>query len=251
MNICTRERSGKVKWDFRGDYVKRQGYELMRMTLLLFGWLLLAIAGIGIAGAADDPGNAPAFPGQPQIPHSFYGAIEAAGNPVPDRVPVEARAEGVSIGIPGNPLYTHAGGYGSADPFTPRLEVQGTLSRGTGLTFFVGGIQAEVQAGDSQEPWTASYPFSPGEVTELNLRVAVEVTPDPGYKETSTQTAPLTPAERTSAGGVNPSTEMMFGLIAILVILAIVAFYFGKRAEKSKGEGDQESSGDGDDPGQK
>ncbi len=221
----------------------------MRMTILLIGCLLLAITGMGVPGTADDTATEPAFPGQPQIPHSFYGTIEAAGSPVPAGVPVEVRAEGVFAGIPGNPLYSHAGGYGSQDPFKPRLEVQGTLHGGSSLTFYVGGVQAEVQAGGSSDPWSTTYRFSPGSVTELNLRVAAMVTPDPAYHETREPSSHSTPTTVPRAGPVNPSTEMMFGLIAILVILGILAFYFGKRAKKSGEESEPESADEKDGPG--
>jgi hypothetical protein len=232
-----------------GDYVARHGCEIVRATILLIGCLLLAVTGMGSPGIADDLAAAPAVPGQPQIPHSFYGTIEAAGGPVPAGVPVEARSEGVFSGIPGNPVYSHAGGYGSEDPFKPRLEVQGTLPGGSILTFYVGGVQAEVQAGGSTDPWSTTYRFSPGSVTELNMRVAAMVTPDPAYQETAEPSAHTTPATVPRAGTVNPSTEMMFGLIAILVILAILAFYFGKRAKESGNESKQESGGGKDGPG--
>lgn len=225
-----------------------QGFKLMRIILLLIGCLLLAVAGVGVAAAADDSGPVQGFPGQPQLPHSFYGTIEAAGNPVPAGVPVEARAEGVITAVSGNPVYSYAGGYGSADPFTPRLEVQGDISSGTGLTFYVGGVQAEVQHGGSSGSWSSTYPFSPGEVTELNLRIATVVTPDPEYHETAGQSVPRTTGASAQPGSVNPSSEMMLILIVILIILGIIAFYFGKRAEKAKKEGDQERVGDKDEP---
>ena len=235
--------------DIGGDYVTRNGSEIMRMTILLIGCLLLAFTAVGVPGMADDAAVGLAFPGQPQIPHSFYGTIEAAGNPVPAGVPVEVRAEGVSSGIPGNPIYSHAGGYGSQDPFKPRLEVQGTLPGGTSLTFYVGGVEAEVQEGGSPDPWSTTYRFSPGSVTELNLRVAAVVTPDPAYQETLEPAAHSTSATVPRAGPVNPSTEMMFGLIAILVILGILAFYLGKRAKRSQKESAQESADEKDRPG--
>lgn len=204
------------------------------ITLSLVGIILL-MAGTGIALAqAPAGGDVSAVPGQPQLPHSFFGTIITAGGPVPAGVPIEVQAEGVTTGIPGNPIYSLAGGYGSADPLTPRLEVQGTLTPGTPLTFYVGGIQADVKQAGSSREWENTYPFSPGAVTELNLRVTAVVTPDTAYHETAVPSLSPTPLVTLSAGGVNPSTDMMIGLIAILVILAIIAFYFGRRAERSK-----------------
>lgn len=211
----------------------------MKLSVLLVLILVSAVAGTGIVSAAPDSDAPPALPGQPQLPHSFYGTIEAAGNPVPAGVPVEARAEGVVLGLPGNPLFSREGRYGSVDPLTPRLEVQGTLGRGTALTFYVGGIEAEVQAGGLGGAWTGSFPFSPGDVTELNLRVATAVTPVAGYVEPTDITLAATPVPAVTSQVVNPSTDMMIGLIIILVILGAVAYYLGKRAEKKKTSPDQ------------
>lgn len=204
----------------------------MKIRVLLVGFLVIALAGAGIASAESD--SPPAFPGQPQLPHSFYGTLEAAGNPVPAGVPIEAIAEGVVTGLAGNPLYSREGRYGSPDPLTPRLEVQGTLATGTGIAFFVGGIRAEVQAGGSGGAWTSSYPFKPGAVTELNLRVAQAVTPVPGYVESPDLTLAVTPVATTTSQVVNPSTDMMIVLIGVLVVLGIVAYFLGRRAEKKK-----------------
>jgi len=194
-----------------------------------------------MVSAESDAVQGPVLPGQPQIPHSFYGTIEAAGNPVSAGVPVEVHAEGVTTGLPGNPVYSREGRYGSPDPLTPRLEVQGSLSSGTQLIFFVGGVQAEVQAGGPAGTWTSSYPFSPGGVTELNLRVASMVTPVAGYQESPEPTLATTAVVTIPAGGVNPSTEMMIGLLSVLVILGIIAFYLGRRAEKAKSVQEQDA----------
>jgi len=120
------------------------------------------------------------------------------------------------------------------DPLIPRLEVQGTLATGTDIAFFIGGIRAEVQAGGPGGAWTSSYPFKPGEVTELNLRIAQAVTPVPGYVELPEMTLAATPVVTTTSQVVNPSTDMMIVLIGVLVVLGIVAYYLGRRADKKK-----------------
>ncbi len=218
---------------------------VMRWSILLICCLLLAGFGTGMVSAEAEDGQGAVFSGQPQLPHSFYGTIEAAGSAVPAGVPVEVRAEGITTGLSGNPIHSRQGGYGSPDPMIPRLEVQGMLASGTPLTFFVGGVTAEVQAGGPAGPWTGSYPFSPGEVTELNLRVGTVVTPDPGYRESIEPTIATTLPATVPAGGVNPSTDMMLVLISILVVLGIVALYLGRRAEKTKKtEGGREETGD-------
>lgn len=217
---------------------------IMRRIILLIGCLVIAGVGMGMVTADAEEGQGLMFPGQPQLPHSFYGTIEAAGNLVPAGVPVEVRTEGVTTGVSGNPVFSSPGRYGSSDPMIPRLEVQGTLGSGTLLTFFVGGVQAEVQAGGPAGSWTGSYPFSPGGVTELNLRVATVVTPDPGYQESPMSTIAATPLITGPATGINPSTDMMIVLISILVVLGVVAFYLGRRAEKTKKSREEDTGTD-------
>lgn len=233
--------TGKCSIAIDGKYLAGTGYGTMKISVLLVGLLVVALTGAGMVSAEADSNSPPAFPGQPQLPHSFYGTLEAAGNPVPAGVPVEAIAEGVVTGLAGNPIYSREGRYGSVDPLTPRLEVQGTLATGTGIAFSIGGIRAEVQAGGSGAAWTSSYPFKPGEVTELNLRIAQAVTPVPGYVESPKLTLAATPVVTTTSQVVNPSTDMMLVLISVLVVLGIVAYYLGRRAEKKKTTPDQDA----------
>jgi len=40
---------------------------------------------------------------------------------------------------------------------------------------------------------------------------------------------------------VNPSTDMMIVLIGVLVVLGIVAYYLGRRADKKKASPEQDS----------
>ena len=129
------------------------GFDSMRTVFPIAGILVLLIAFYPVYGA-----DAPAIPSdasipQPLIPHSFYGSVMAAGSPVPAGVPVEAVAGGIRNGIPGNPIYSKEGGYGSQDPFAPRLEVQGTMDPGTEILFYAGGIQAEVRPAGTAGEW--------------------------------------------------------------------------------------------------
>jgi len=116
---------------------------------------------------------------QPVLPQTFFGTIEAGGQPVPAGVLVEVSGEGIRSGVMGNPVFSHEGGYGSADPMAQRLEAQGAISPGSPLTFFVGGVRAEVHDVAGQGGWLSEYAYTPGSVTELNLRVVPEVTPAP------------------------------------------------------------------------
>ena len=135
---------------------------------------------------------APAFSQPPSLPHSFYGAVEINGLPAPVGAQVEARGAGVLIGIDGNPLtVTVAGRYGGPGGFDPKLVVQGQISTGTSIYFYVNGAPAECAVPGGS--WQASYPFNSGAVTELNLRIlgptpTHTATPTPTPTNTSTPT---------------------------------------------------------------
>lgn len=232
------------------------GFDSMRTVFPIAGILVLLIAFYPVYGA-----DAPAIPSdasipQPLIPHSFYGSVMAAGSPVPAGVPVEAVAGGIRNGIPGNPIYSKEGGYGSQDPFAPRLEVQGTMDPGTEILFYVGGIQAEVRPAGTEGEWKASFPYSPGSVTNLDLRVSVPVTPDPGFRIPPEETRSPSSVASPQNSQPNPSQNFMIGLIVILVILGLAAFFLERRADKKKesgaeGESDKDHRNDSSSAGQK
>ncbi len=106
----------------------------------------------------------------PPLPHAFYGNLTINDSPAPVGTQVEARGEGVSTGIEGNPIVTTAAGsYGSPDPMGSKLIVQGDILDGATLTFYVNGVEAE---GVTAE-WHS------GEVTELDLTVTIVIPPPP------------------------------------------------------------------------
>jgi hypothetical protein len=108
----------------------------------------------------------------PQLPQAFYGRVEMGGNPVGQGYSVEAIGQGVRK-IEGNPVRTLADGtYGAANFTAQRLLVQGDVASGTPLEFYVGNIKAEVFDVAVGSSWNTTYSFKPGEVTELNLRIA-------------------------------------------------------------------------------
>jgi hypothetical protein len=122
---------------------------------------------LGIPATADEADT------QPQLPQAFYGVVEAGGSPVGQGYSVEAVGPGVSSNITGNPVTTRADGtYGALDFTIQKLLVQGTIATGTPLEFYIGGIRAEVYDIAAGGSWNATYAFQPGEVTELNLRIA-------------------------------------------------------------------------------
>ena len=141
----------------------------------------------------------PVFAQAPQLPHAFYGSVEINGAPAPVGAQVEGRAEGVKVGVPGNPLTTTVEGkYGSTSAFEPRLLVQGTLTTGTPIEFYVNGQRASVSV--SGGIWRETFLYEVGGVTELNLRVGdASVTSTPAATSTAVPpTATLAPSATTA-----------------------------------------------------
>jgi len=105
----------------------------------------------------------------PPLPHAFYGTVEINDSPAPVGTQVEARGEGVRTGIEGNPILTVAAGvYGSPNPMGSKLIVQGDILDGATVTFYVNGVSTEQTA-----EWHS------GEVTGLDLSVAIPIPPPP------------------------------------------------------------------------
>jgi hypothetical protein len=98
---------------------------------------------------------------QPSIPHAFYGTVTIDGETAPIGTEVEARGDGVTTGIPGNPIVTtEVGQYGSADPMEDRLIVQGDIEDGAILMFYVNGL-----------PTGQTAPWHSGDTTRLDLNL--------------------------------------------------------------------------------
>jgi hypothetical protein len=87
-------------------------------------------------------------------------------------IPVEAVGPGVISGVSGNPIASGSGAYGAPGPIGSKLIVQGDIESGTPIEFYVGGEKAEVFPVATNGPWLEAYPYLPGEVTELNLRIS-------------------------------------------------------------------------------
>lgn len=203
---------------------------MSKRTIVIFTGLVLACLMATLVSAQGDMA-------QPVFPQSFYGSIEAAGQPVPAGVIVEAKGAAVKTGILGNPIFSKEGGYGSPDPMGTRLEVQGELSPGDEITFFVGGVQAEVLDVKAGTGWVQVYTYSPGDATELNMRIAVPVTPVSGMTivtHTGESTLMTTQVDTLPVGGVAPTPLMTSGMIIVLVILGGVAYYYGRKGKKKE-----------------
>ncbi|MEM3434177.1 MAG: Ig-like domain-containing protein [Candidatus Methanomethyliaceae archaeon] len=153
----------------------------MKMVLVLLVWALLALVPI-LASDAQEP---------PQLPHAFYGTVEINGLPAPVGTEIKATGAGVLVPAPGNPIQvTVAGRYGGPGGFDPKLIVQGNVTNGTPLSFWVNGVRAQCAVPGG--PWQDTFPFQAGAVTELNLRV-VGPTPTPTHTPTNTFTPTWTP----------------------------------------------------------
>ena len=133
---------------------------LQHATLLIVGVVLIA-AITATPTQAQQP---------PPWPQEFYGSVEVNGQPAAVGAQIEARGAGVTIPAPNNPLtVTVAGRYGGPTFGDPKLAVQGIIAVGTPVEFYVDGVKAECARPGG--PWQSSYPFTAGDITELNLRV--------------------------------------------------------------------------------
>jgi hypothetical protein len=168
-------------------------------TLILSTFVVFALVGmVTVSGEAQQP---------PPLPHAFYGRVEINGQPAPVGTVVEARGQGVLVGVPGNPIsISQAGRYGGPGAFDQKLVVQGDIAEGTQIAFFVNGIRAQCALPGGG--WQDSVPFHSGGITELNLRIVQEGTPPPTPSVTPTKTAisktpTMTP---TNVGTPSPTT---------------------------------------------
>ena len=181
----------------------------MRKELLTrFSILLLSIAFLFVVPVIADDIVAP------QLPHAFYGKVEVANSPAGQGLVVEVVGAGVRSNIPGNPVTTLSDGtYGSVNFSSQKLMVQGNIATGTPLEFYVGGIQAEVNDVAKGDSWATSYPYSPGELTEVNLRVATQPavgqTREPTPVQTSASSVSVVSSEVTASTGVSSAGQVL------------------------------------------
>jgi len=124
----------------------------------------------------------------PTLPHAFYGAVEINGSLAPVGTSVKVVGDGVQTGVGTNPIETTVEGEygGGADPMAPKLVVQGGVSDGTTVTFYVNGFSTGQTA-----TWHS------GEVTEVNLSATIEdgAVPDEPDDSTPPDTGDSTPPD--------------------------------------------------------
>ena len=80
----------------------------------------------------------------PTLPHYFYGTVTVNGTAAPAGTTIEAMCTGV-VNDASNPItITQPGVYGSANPLAsvPRLLVQGTITDGATIEFYINGFKA-------------------------------------------------------------------------------------------------------------
>lgn len=163
----------------------------MRKGTLFLLSLLLITALAALPAAAEDAA-------QPQLPHAFYGKVLVGGSPGNEGLVVEVAGPGVRAKNAGNPVTTMPGGiYGAEGATTQRLLVQGPVTPGTPLDFYIGAQHAEVYDVAAGGPWKANYTYLPGGYTELNLRIASL----PGTGQTREPTPVQTPLPASAVAG--------------------------------------------------
>jgi hypothetical protein len=106
------------------------------------------------------------------MPQVFYGTVYVGDTPVPAGVQVEARGTGIHVDTEGNPIVTTTGGlYGGPGSYDPKLIVQGEISSGAKIGFYVNGAKAECRNVAAGTGWQADFSYTPGKNTNLDLRV--------------------------------------------------------------------------------
>jgi hypothetical protein len=162
---------------------------VIRYSTLLFTFLIVLVVILQPVSGQE------AF--KPQLPHAFWGRILIGESSGPMGLEVEAVGPGVISGIEGNPVTSMAGGvYGQIGMSSQKLLVQGNIEPGTPLEFFVGGVKAEVYPVATGGPWKENYSYIPGDLTELNLRIATQ--PSTGETRVPTPVQTRLPAEAVS-----------------------------------------------------
>lgn len=143
--------------------------------------------------------------GVPALPLAFYGCLTINGYPAPAGMVVEARGDGVSAGLEGNPLTTTESGiYGSFTGLGEKLLVQGNIDEGTILHFYINGREA-----DQTAVWQS------GMVTRLDLNltcatsdVSLSAVLQGSYRPDSGWVVPLTVNFFFTSGNTTPVDVM-------------------------------------------
>jgi PKD repeat protein len=106
--------------------------------------------------------------GVPPIPHAFYGNVTILG----ETAPAYSIVSGVVTGGGGSIQTDIPGHYGYPGALSPKLLIQGGITQGSPITFYVNGFMARCRDVTAGTGWQDSYPFSSGTITVLDLNVA-------------------------------------------------------------------------------
>jgi hypothetical protein len=104
--------------------------------------------------------------GSPILPDRFYGNVTINDQPAPPGTLVTAVVQGGG----GSFTTVYPGRYGSNNLVDPKFEVQGQISDGALISFFVNGVPAECYPVATAGPWQATYPFHADAEVNLDLR---------------------------------------------------------------------------------
>jgi PKD repeat protein len=106
--------------------------------------------------------------GVPPLPHAFYGNVTILGEPAP----AYSTISGVVTGGGGAIQTTLPGYYGYPGALSPKLLIQGGITQGSPITFYVNGFMARCRDVTAGTGWQDSYPFNTGTITLLDLNVS-------------------------------------------------------------------------------
>ncbi|MDD1718247.1 MAG: PKD domain-containing protein, partial [Methanoregulaceae archaeon] len=133
--------------------------------ILRFTVILTVLAGCLAMPVLGDGG------GPPPMPHSFWGSATVGESPAPAGSNVSGTADGgggfVIVQEPG--IYATTG-------LSQKLMIQGSISEGAPITFFVDGIPAVCRESSSSD-WQESFPFESGGFTYLEIKAAGQMIP--------------------------------------------------------------------------
>ncbi len=139
---------------------------------------------------------------QPVPPQSFFGTVTVNGALAPAGTVIEVKGVNVQP-LDGNPFtLTQAGVYGVVG-FDDKLLVQGNITPGTPLEFYVNGQRAKIYNVATGGPWQDTFPFEPLGFTELNIWVGTGVPPvvTTTVAPSATSTTTSVTTTQTSSGG--------------------------------------------------
>lgn len=166
------------------------------------------------------------------LPHAFYGSLTINGNPAPAGSEVKALGDNVKVGIQGNPIITtDVGVYGGPNILDPKLFVQGNISSGTPLRFYVNGVDTGQTAA-----------FTSGSNTKLDLSVTISADtvvlspPAPVLNLPAAPSLSPPPSPLPSAPTLTKTLSnwlVLGGIMAAMLVIILLIFSLARRRDQS------------------